>query len=177
METFAEPKELVENPYYQKQREESLCGLTDDMIDAPVVELIRAFNRFPYCFTQQCCYGHFIYSGQKDPNNLDPLPVTNTISLVEYRIAYIAFCIENSFEGRQFLKVLQGIPVIDPENIQLCSASWFWNQQLNSYALQVEPNRFRDKDSVILDYNEALTIEKTRNIFFEKLKALFLQQH
>ena len=176
METFTELKKLEKNPNYQKQREKSLDELTDDMIDTPIIELIRAFKEIPYCFTLQCCYGHFLYSDQEDPNNLDPLPITHTISSVEYRIAYIAFCIENNFKGRNFFEALQRIPVIDPENIQFCSASWFWKRQVNSYALQVEPNRFKHDDKAILDYNEALRIEKTRNEFFEKLRELILYQ-
>jgi len=95
LETFIELKELVENPHYQEQRKKSLAVLTNVMIDAPIIDLIKGFNELPYCFTLQSCYGHFLYKGQEDANNLDPLPITNTISTVEYRIAYIAFCIDN----------------------------------------------------------------------------------
>ncbi len=172
METFIEPKELVENPNYQEQRQKSLAGLTDDMIDTPIIEIINAFNKLPYCFTLQCCYGHFLYDGQKDAHNLYPLPITNTLSRVEYKIAYIAFCLENSFMGRSLFKALKQIPFVNPENIQFCSAEWFWERQVNSYALQVEPERFKDRDKVILDYKEALNIEKTRNTFFIQLKEL-----
>jgi tRNA(Phe) wybutosine-synthesizing methylase Tyw3 len=61
LETFTEPKELAENPHYQDQRRKSLAGLSDGMIDVPIIELINAFNKLPYCFTLQSCYGHFIY--------------------------------------------------------------------------------------------------------------------
>lgn len=37
---------------------------------------------------------------------------------MEYRIAYIAFCIENNLLGRELLESLKEITVIDPENIQ-----------------------------------------------------------
>ena len=77
------------------------------MIDEPIIELINAFNKLPFCFTLQSCYGHFVYSGQNDPQNLEPLPLTDTIGVVEYRIAYIAFCIENSDQGRKFLEALR----------------------------------------------------------------------
>ncbi|MEN8231039.1 MAG: hypothetical protein ABFS38_22985 [Bacteroidota bacterium] len=174
METFAEPKELVENSHYRKERIQSLGDLTDNMIDAPIVDLINAINRIPSCFTLQCCYGHFLYNGQNDQNNLDPLPNTNTISRVEYRIAYIAFCIENNIMGRELLKTLKEVSSIDPDNIQFCSADWFWARQVNSYALQVEPSRFKDKDKVILSYREALKIQKIRNEFFIKLKSILL---
>ncbi len=170
METFTEPKELVGNPDYLSQRQQSLDGLTDDMFDAPIIDLIYDLNRIPYCFTLQCCYGHFLYSGQEDLHNLDPLPKIKTISRVEYRIAYIAFCIENSLMGWNFLKAIRGVPVINPDNIQFCSADWFWKMQVNSYVLQVEPSRFKDKDKAMLSYNEALKIEKVRNEFFIKLQ-------
>jgi len=174
LETYADPKELVPNSHYQEQRTQSLDGLTDNMIDAPVIDLINAVNRIPCCFTLQCCYGHFLYNGQKDQHNLAPLPITNTISRVEYRIAYIAFCIENNLMGRRLLKTLQEVSAIDPDNIQFCSADWFWARQVNSYALQVEPGRFKDKDKVILSYKEALNIENIRNKFFKKLKEILL---
>ena len=176
METYTELKALVENPHYPAQRRKSLAGLTGVKIDVPIVELINAFSKLPYCFTLQSCYGHFLYNGQKDPNNLDPLSVTHTITKVEYRIAYIAFCIDNSDSGRKLFNDLKVIPAIDPENIKFCCAEWFWKRQVNSYALQVEPDRFKQKDQAILDYKEALKIETIRNEFFVQLKKL-LQKH
>ncbi len=166
METFTEPKELMENPYYQVQRQKSLCDLTDNMIDKPIIDLINGFNRMPYCFTLQSCYGHFVYNDQKDSHNIEPLPDKDTIAKVEYRIAYIAFCFENSLLGRKLYETLKKIIAIDPENIQFCCAEWFWKRKVNSYALQVEPERFKRKDTAILDYKEALHIEKIRNEFF-----------
>ncbi len=176
METFTELKELVENPHYQEQRQKSLADLTDVMIDVPIIKIINGFNKLPYCFTMQSCYGHFLYSGQKDPHNLAPLPVTKTLARVEYRIAYIAFCIENSDSGRRLFEALEGMTVIDPKNIQFCCAEWFWKRQINSYALQVEPDRFKHKDKTLLDYREALQIEKIRNKFFVQLQKLLQKQ-
>ncbi len=172
METFTEPKELAENPYYQVQRQKSLGDLTDDMIDMPIIDLINGFNKLPYCFTLQSCYGHFVYNDQKDSHTLEPLPVKDTIPKVEYRIAYIAFCIENSLLGRELYETLKKMTAVDPENIQFCCAEWFWKIQINSYALQVEPDRFKLKDTAILDYKEALHIEKIRNEFFFRLYEL-----
>lgn len=172
MQTFTEPKELAENPHYQDQRQRTLAALSDDMIDAPVIDLIKAFNELPYCFTLQSCYGHFVYKGQEDPHNLEPLPVTDTIAKVEYRIAYISLCVEKSDWGRRLLGSLNDVTAMDRENIQFCSAEWFWKRQINSYALQVEPERFKHKDSAVLDYREALHIEKTRNAFFARLRAV-----
>ena len=176
METYTEPKELVENPHYLAQRQKNLGSLSDSMIDEPIIEIVNGFNKLPYCFTLQSCYGHFIYNGQKDPHSLDPLPVTNTIARVEYKIAYIALCIEDSDSGRRLFEALKKITIIDPENIQFCCAEWFWNRQVNSYALQVEPDRFKHEDKAILDYKEALNIEKIRNEFFVKLKELLQKQ-
>ena len=177
METFTALKNLVENPHYQAQRQTSLTGLTGVVIDEPIKEHINCFNKLPFCFTLQSCHGHFLYNDQKDPHNLDPLPVTNTISRVEYRIAYIAFCIDKSDQGKKLFDALKTITAIDQENIQFCCAEWFWKRQVNSYALQVEPDRFKCEDKAILDYQEALIIEKTRNIFFIQLKKLLQKQH
>ena len=176
METFTEPKELVENPHFKTQRQKVLSGFGDVMIDAPIIELIDDFNKLPYCFTLQSCYGHFLYHGQKDPNNLDPLPVTESIVRVDYRIAYVAFCIDNSAPGKKLREALKDLTLIDPENVQFCSAEWFWKRQVNSYALQVQPDRFTHQDRALLDYKEALNIEKIRNEFFVQLKELLRRQ-
>ena len=74
-----------------------------------------------------------------------------------------------------FREALSNIKLADPENIQFCSAEWFWKRQVNSYALQVQPDRFKDKDRAFLDYKEALHIEKVRNTFFVQLQELLQQ--
>jgi hypothetical protein len=172
VETFAKPKEFVENPHFKDQKHKMMAGLSDDMLDAPIIDLINGFNQLPYCFTLQCCYGHFVHDHQKDPYNLEPLSMTDTTKSVEYRIAYVAFCIENSAPGRMFREALSDIRLVDPDNIQFCSAEWFWERQVNSYALQVQPDRFKDKDKFTLDYEEALLIEKVRNAFYVRLQEL-----
>ena len=63
---------------------------------------------------------------------------------------------------------MKEITGMDPQNIQVCCADWFWERQVNSFALQVEPDRFKTKDRVMLDYSEALYIEKVRNAFFAR---------
>lgn len=172
METFTELKGLAESLHYQVQKRKTLYDINDDMIDMPIVDLINGFNRLPYCFTLQSCYGHFVYNGQKDTHNLDPLPTERTVAEVEYRIAYVAFCIENSASGRWLFETLKEIPIIDQKNIQFCCAEWFWLKQINSYALQVEPDRFKHKDKAIIDFEEALHIENIRNTFFIRLYEL-----
>jgi len=67
---------------------------------------------------------------------------------------------------------LKEIPAIDPENIQFCCAEWFWKRQVNSYALQLEPDRFKLKDTAIVDLKEAMHIEKIRDEFFIRLNEL-----
>jgi len=172
LETFTELKDLAENPHYHAQKREILYDFNDGTIDRPIVDLINGFNKLLYCFTLQSCYGHFVYNDQKDTHNLDPLPTKETIAKVEYRIAYIAFCIENNASGRRLFEALKKITAIDPENIQFCCAEWFWKRQINSYALQVEPDRFKRKDTAIIDFKEALHIEKIRNTFFTRLYEL-----
>ncbi len=172
METFKGLKELVENPHYRVQKQEALRNLTNEIIDKPIADLINGFNKLPYCFTLQSCYGHFVYNSQTDPHNLDPLPSKNIISSIKYRIAYIAFCIENSLPGRELLELLKEITAADPENIQFCCAEWFWKRQVNSYALQVEPDRFKYEDTAVIDFEEALLVEKVRNEFFARLYEL-----
>ena len=141
METFTELKDITENPYFQLHKQKILYDLNADIIDMPIVGLVNGFNKLPYCFTLQSCYGHFVYNGQKDTHNLDPLPAKE-------------------------------ITDIDPENIQFGCAEWFWGKNTNSYALQVEPDRFKYKDTALIDFREALHIEKTRNTFFIRLYEL-----
>jgi hypothetical protein len=172
METFSAPRELLENPDYTAQREQSLRSLDLSAIDAPIKELIHSFAKLSYCFTLQCCYGHFLYTGQEDRHNLDPLPVSGNISTIEYRIAYVAVCIENSRLGNDLLERFTKLPALDPEYIQFGSAEWFWKRQVNSYALQVEPQRFKQKDTCLVTYAEALHLEKVKQSFFIQLKRL-----
>jgi len=154
------------------QKQKSLGSLTDDMIDPPIGDIINGFNKLPCCFTLQCCSGHFVCNGQKDPHNLAPLPIKESPAKIEYRIAYIAFCIENSASGRELFETFNKIPAVDPENVQFCCAEWFWEHQVNSFALQVQPERFKHLDKTSLDYREALHIEKVRNAFFVRLEEL-----
>jgi hypothetical protein len=176
METYTELKEFMNDPGFEEQKQKSLSELADVVIDEPIIGIIKDFNQLPYCFTLQSCYGHFLYEGQRDPNNLDPLPVSKNITQVEYRIAYVALCIKNNDPGRKFFEELKMIPEIDPQNIQFCCAEWFWKSFINSYALQVEPDRFKHKDTAVLDYQEALSVEKVRNKFFAQLMHLLQKQ-
>ena len=172
METFTDLKDFVDNPYFLDQRKKCLSELDIESIDTPIVKLISGFTKLDYCFTLQSCCGHFLHNSRKNPYNIEPLPVSNSISNVDYKIAYIALCIENSKQGRTLFYELKEIPSIDPEYIQFGCAEWFWERQVNSYALQVEPKRHMTKDRVSVDYREALHIENVRNNFFTQLKKL-----
>ena len=170
METFTNLKNFVDNPYFHDQRKKYLSKLDIESIDAPIVELISGFAKLDCCFTLQSCYGHFLHNSQKNPYNIEPLPASKSIPNVEYKMAYIALCIENSKQGKFIFQHLRDIPSIDPEYVQFGCAEWFWERQVNSYALQVEPKRHMTKDRLSVDYWEALHIEKVRNKFFTQLK-------
>lgn len=173
METFTELKDFVDNPDFHKQRQRAQNHLDWNEIDAPIIELIRDLNQINCCFTLQCCYGHFVTSHQKDPNNFDSLPLSGIIAgEITYRIAYLALCIEDSPSGRILFQDLKKVPGIDRDYIQFGCADWFWERQVNSYALQVEPQRFMNRDSAVVDYQEALYIEKVRNQFFIHVREL-----
>ncbi len=170
MDTFTEPKALTANPRFSSQKEKIVGMLMDDMIDKPIVDLVNGFNRLPYCFTLQSCYGHFVYDDNADPYNIEPLPESpGKPCRVEYRIAYMAFCIDNSDLGNKMLEALASIAAIAPNHIQFGCVEWFWDRQVNSYALQVAPTRSKQSDTAIIDFKDALMIEKTRNAFFTRL--------
>ncbi len=172
METFIQIKPMVVDALYHDRRKRCLNELNIDELDAPIVDLIDDLCKFQFCFTIQSCFGHFLYSCQEDPNNLEPLPSTGKIQSVEYRIAYIALCCEDSRSGRKFLRRLKQLPAIDPQHIQFGCAGWFLERIPNSYVLQVEPERFMGEDKCTVDYKEALHIEKVRNAFYDRFRML-----
>ena len=171
METFAQPKGFVHNPRFRHDREQATAALTLDAIDAPIRDVISAFGALPHCYTLQSCYGHFLHAAQRDPHSLLSLPASD-IGTVEYRIAYIALCIEESKAGRRLRSLLHQVTEIDPAYIQFGSPDWFWEQHVNSYALQVEPERFKDRDVAIIEYGEALCVQQVRGRFFERLRKV-----
>jgi hypothetical protein len=171
METFSEPREFVENTRYPKARKDALAALDLGSIDEPILDIVAGFATLPHCFTLQCCYGHFISVAGQDPHSLEPIP-RDYSGMVRYRIAYIAFCIENSSRGRSLRDSLSRITAIDPGYIQFGSPDWFWEQQVNSYALQVEPIAHQLKDEAILEISEAFVTQRVRDIFFSKLREL-----
>ena len=175
METFTEPRQFVENPRYFKDRHDTLAALDLRTIDKPIRDIIDGFAALPYCFTLQSCYGHFLSAPEQDPHSLDPVPTQKT-GFIRYRLAYIAFCIDNSPAGRDLYDALAQIPAIDPDYVQFGSAEWFWERYVNSYALQLEPARYKRRDEVILEHVEALHVQQSRGLFFSKLRDLLERQ-
>ncbi|MCK5198743.1 MAG: hypothetical protein KAR21_10350 [Spirochaetales bacterium] len=84
----------MENPHYHDQRQKRLDGLSDGMIDVPIIEIVNGFSKLPFCFTLQSCFGHFLYNDQMDPYNLEPLPVTNNIAKVEPQLLTLLFVLK-----------------------------------------------------------------------------------
>ena len=172
MKTFTKFRPMAVDPRYQGRRKQCLNELNIDELDSPIADLIDDLCELPFCFTIQSCFGHFLYPCQENPNNIEPLPSTGKIRSVEYRIAYIALCFEDSRSGREFLHWLIQLPEIDTQYIQFGCAGWFLERNPNSYVLQVEPERFKEKDKCTVDYQEALHIEKVRNAFYDRLRML-----
>jgi hypothetical protein len=171
METFAQSRQFVDNPRYERERNLALAGLDLESIDAPIREIVAGLARLPYCFTLQSCYGHFVHAAQPERHNLEPVPAQD-VGLIEYRIAYVALCIENSSRGERLRTALAQIPEIDPEYVQFGSPGWFWQKHVNSYALQVEPTRFASQDVAIIKHQEALHLQMVRGRFFAGLAEL-----
>jgi hypothetical protein len=173
LETFTALRDFVDNPHYHKQRQKYLDKLDLNTIDTPIIDIVNGLAKLPYCYTLQSCYGHFLYKNQKSPANTEPLPISDSIYSVEYRIAYVALCIQNNDYGRRLFSELSEILSIDTEYIQFGCAEWFWERQVNSYALQVEPKRYMTLDRTPpIDYQEALHVQNVRNEFFDALRKL-----
>ena len=177
METYTQLRHLVSNPLYQEQRAESLRRLDVNTIDAPITDIVNSLAELPYCFTLQSCYGHFLGNNQSDPKNLEPVANLDKALSVEYRIAYIALCIQNNEAGVKLLPDLEDLTRIDPDYIQFGCAEWFWERQVNSYVLQVEPERHKMRDKAVVSFQEALHIEKTRNQFFHELRKIVCERN
>jgi len=171
VETFAAPRPLVESPHYSRDRHDALSRLDPRSLDEPIAELITAFNTLSCCFTLQSCYGHFISTPDQDDHNCEPVPARDCGS-VRYRIAYVAFCLEDNAAGRALHESFGQLATRDSAYVQFGSANWFWERHLNSYALQVEPARFMLMDEVVLDYAEALRVQERRDLFFRDLGRL-----
>ena len=172
METFTSLKQPVDNPAFAAQRRRTLEQLDPAELDPPMVDLVRRLNELPYCFTIQSCCGHFVFGGHPDPRNLERLPPSQGAGPVQYRMAYLALCLDNGEQGIALLRDLERLPAIDPQYVQFGCADWFWERQVNSYALQVMPMRHRTRDSAWIDYAEALRVQSVRDELLGRLDQL-----
>jgi hypothetical protein len=175
METFAAPRPLVDNDRYPQERKAALAALDLSAIDEPVADIVARFAELTHCYTLQSCYGHFIFRPDQEDHSLEPVPPEYR-GPVKYKIAYVALCIENSPRGKTLRQALEQISSIDPEYVQFCSADWFWERQVNSYALQVEPERFKNRDQVMVDHQEARHIQRTRDRFFQEIRRVLARE-
>lgn len=177
METFTPPRRFVPHPDYRKDRGRYLQGLWQEInrkaIDAPLHPLMQECMGVPHCFTLQSCYGHFVHAREPEKENLVPISrYTPEVGRVEYRIAYLALCLENSPAGHELYSELAGIAGLDPAFIQFGSADWFWDQIPNTYCIQLEPERIKNEDSGDVTWDEALRIEELRRPFFKRLMEI-----
>lgn len=173
METFTAFRPLADNPSFSEDRQRCLAGLDMDGIDEPFRDIIAACTKITCCFTLQCCWGHFLLGDHKDdPRTLHPLSPFPGTAMVEYRLAYLALCVENCGAGRGLLDELRRIPELDPDYIQFGCAMWFWERQVNTYALQVEPVRHQMLDTVMLSHEEGLHVQMVRDLAFEQLREI-----
>jgi hypothetical protein len=171
VETFSPPKPFVHNASYSVHRDRTLAALDLAEIDLPLHEIVTAINTLSQCFTLQCCFGHFLHTLQTDPHNMQRLPAQD-VGEVEYRIAYLAVCIEDAAAGHRLRALLEGVPLVAPGYVQFGSPHWFWQRQVNSYALQVEPDRLKDKDVATIGYQEALRVQEVRDLFFRRITEI-----
>ena len=179
METFCTAKLFVDHPDYTAERTKALDNLKlqsiDPPIDPPIADIVKNFARLPHCFTLQTCYGHFVHPGQPDPNDTGPLADCPPDAEIEYRIAYMAFCLQNSPLGHTLFNDLQSLTKIDPQYIQFGSANWFWQRCVNTYAVQVEPDPYKNQDTAMVSRNEALHLETIRNKLFDQTRQILVK--
>jgi hypothetical protein len=177
VKTYTEARPLVHDPDYEARRKKTLeelrVALSSGSIDEPIADIIDRFARISWCYTLQSCCGHFASDtcvGGDNTVHLADLKDTDTV--LHYRIAYMAFCIQNIAPGRTLLAELKGVAEIDPGYVQFGSADWFWGMCPNSYVLQVSPLRCAHQDSFDVSIEEALHIQKAGERFFDKLRDL-----
>ena len=173
METFIEPREFVENPQYSQDRQRTLEALDMSSIDEPIVDIVAGFAALPHCFPLQSCYGHFVCAPDQDSRTIDPVP-PGYAGMVRYRIAYVAFCLENSPHGRLLREFLARVTAVEPGYVQFGTPDWYWRhlRMVNSYALQVEPIAHQLEDEAMLGLAEALHTLRARDLFFAELRAV-----
>jgi len=94
------------------------------------------------------------------------------VRTVLYRIAYIAFVLEKSKNGFVLCRDLRTLASWNPGYIQFGSAGWFWEQSVNTYQIQVALEQEKDKDCLWVTYDEALLLEKVRDLLIRELATI-----
>jgi len=135
--------------------------------------MIRECMQIPHCFTVQCCCGHFVHDEEPDSDNLSlPSHYAGMAESLRYRVAYLAVCIRDEKRGRELFADLRALAEQESGYIQFGSADWFWKRMVNTYCIQLEPERMKDQDSGMVSLSEARTLEKIRTVFFDRLAGI-----
>lgn len=173
MQTFISERPLAQVPDFQARKKAALKRLTGAEIDAPIRDAVRLLNSLPWCFTLQCCAGHFVPPGEGNQHTLERVDKDSLAASYTYRIAYLALCLDDTPKGRDFLARLRRIPgAVDPKYVQFGCAQWFLDQHADSYVLQVQPAANALVDHMDVDADEALRIQSARDIFWRLLEDL-----
>jgi hypothetical protein len=181
METFTSARPFTLHPGYASDRDKTNRELEEEMlsgsIDAPLLPIIRDWMPITHCFTVQCCFGHFVHDREPDIENLvPPSRYRGKIETVRYRLAYVAVCIQDTICGREMYADLEELAADNPDYIQFGSAGWFWERLVNTYCIQLEPERLKNTDSGLIAMDEALHLEMLRKNFFQRLAGI-VQKH
>jgi hypothetical protein len=95
------------------------------------------------------------------------------VQTVHCRLAYVAFVLEKSKKGSVLCRDLRTLRHGKYRGyIQFGSAVWFWEQSVNSYQIQVALEREKHKDCFWVTYEEALLLEKVRDLLIRELAAI-----
>jgi len=177
MDTFIPARPFTHHPGYLSDRKNAQRELEMEIlkgsIDPPLLPLIRECIPITHFFTVQCCYGHFVHDLEPDTENLVlPSRYLGKVETVTYRLAYLAVCIQDNGRGREFYADLEALAEENPDYFQFGSADWFWEGMVNTYCIQLEPERFKAKDSAVISLREALVIEELQKVFFNRLAEI-----
>lgn len=153
---------MVADPRFGAKRAQTLRGLDLEAVDPPMIDIVVALSRATHCFTLQCCHGHFL-RGPDELTELAALAELPPETTITYRLAYLAVCVEPGPRGEGLLADLRGVAASEPALAQFGCADWFWRRWVNSYVLQVEPERFKLRDAADMGVDEALRVWAARD--------------
>lgn len=161
------------NPDFADQRRAALKSFARADIDPPIREVMQAVNRLPWCFSLQCCWGHFVTAQNPDQHNLARLTPDTPDQTCHYRISYLALCLDTGPDARDMLEEMRAVPdALGPDLAQFGCAEWFWKQWVNSYVLQVQPRAMAHLDSMDLGLEQALQVQEARDRFWPMIGNL-----